>query len=209
MADRESGEERLRRLRQAARQCTACPLWKHATQTVFGEGPADARVLLVGEQPGDQEDRTGHPFVGPAGQLLDRALEAAGVDRQTVFVTNVVKHFKWTLRGKRRLHKKPIQREIDACFQWLEREIETIRPQLIVCLGATAAQALLGHQFRVSRQRGQLVRSELAPYIFATTHPSAILRMTEGEERQQAFRDFVADLKLIGRLLSGDLPSSA
>lgn len=209
VADRESGEERLRRLRQAARQCTACPLWKHATQTVFGEGPADARVLLVGEQPGDQEDRTGHPFVGPAGQLLDRALEAAGVDRQTVFVTNVVKHFKWTLRGKRRLHKKPIQREIDACFQWLEREIETIRPQLIVCLGATAAQALLGHQFRVSRQRGQLVRSELAPYIFATTHPSAILRMTEGEERQQAFRDFVADLKLIGRLLSGDLPSSA
>ena len=209
MADRESGEERLRRLRQAARECTACPLWKHATQTVFGEGPADARVLLVGEQPGDQEDRTGHPFVGPAGQLLDRALEAAGVDRQTVFVTNVVKHFKWTLRGKRRLHKKPIQREIDACFQWLEREIETIRPQLIVCLGATAAQALLGHQFRVSRQRGQLVRSELAPYIFATTHPSAILRMTEGEERQQAFRDFVADLKLIGRLLSGDLPSSA
>ena len=209
MADRESSEERLRRLRQAARECTACPLWKHATQTVFGEGPADARVLLVGEQPGDQEDRTGHPFVGPAGQLLDRALEAAGVDRHTVFVTNVVKHFKWTLRGKRRLHKKPIQREIDACFQWLEREIETIRPQLIVCLGATAAQALLGHQFRVSRQRGQLLRSELAPYIFATTHPSAILRMTEGEEREQAFRDFVADLKLIGKLLSGDLPSSA
>jgi DNA polymerase len=209
VADRASSEERLRRLRQAARECTACPLWKHATQTVFGEGPADARVLLVGEQPGDQEDRTGHPFVGPAGQLLDRALEAAGVDRHTVFVTNVVKHFKWTLRGKRRLHKKPIQREIDACFQWLEREIETIRPQLVVCLGATAAQALLGHQFRVSRQRGQLVRSELAPYIFATTHPSAILRMTEGEERQQAFRDFVTDLKLIGRLLSGDLPSSA
>jgi DNA polymerase len=208
VADRGS-EERLRRLRQAARECTACPLWKHATQTVFGEGPADARVLLIGEQPGDQEDRTGHPFVGPAGQLLDRALEAAGVDRRAVFVTNVVKHFKWTLRGKRRLHKKPIQREIDACFQWLEREIETIRPQVIVCLGATAAQALLGNQFRVSRQRGQLVPSRFAPYVFATTHPSAILRMTEGEERQQAFRDFVSDLKLIGELLRGNPPSPA
>jgi DNA polymerase len=176
---------------------------------VFGEGPADARVLLVGEQPGDQEDRSGHPFVGPAGQLLDRALEAASVDRRSVFVTNAVKHFKWELRGKRRLHKKPIQREIAACFQWLEREIEMLKPRVIVCLGATAAQALLGGAFRVSRQRGQLVSSRYAPNVFATMHPSAILRMTEGDEREQAFQDFVADLKLIEQLLQGKPPSPA
>jgi DNA polymerase len=175
---------------------------------VFGEGPGTARVLLVGEQPGDQEDRQGRPFVGPAGQLLDRALEAAGVDRQSVFVTNVVKHFKWVLRGKRRLHKKPIQREIDACLQWLEREIATVRPKVIVCLGATAAQALLGRQFRVMAQRGQLVPSRLAPSVFATIHPSAILRLEGEEEREQAFRDFVTDLELIGRLLGGNAPSA-
>jgi DNA polymerase len=165
--------------------------------------------LLVGEQPGDQEDRSGHPFVGPAGQLLDRALDAAGVDRRTVFVTNVVKHFKWVLRGKRRLHKKPIQREIAACFQWLEREIEIVRPDMIVCLGATAAQALLGSQFRVSRQRGQLISSRFARHVFATTHPSAILRMTEGDEREQAFQDFVADLKRINDLANRRAPSPA
>jgi DNA polymerase len=175
---------------------------------VFGEGPGTARVLLVGEQPGDQEDRQGRPFVGPAGQLLDGALEAAGVDRQSVFVTNVVKHFKWVLRGKRRLHKKPIQREIDACLQWLEREIATVRPRVIVCLGATAAQALLGRQFRVMAQRGQPVPSKLAPNVFATIHPSAILRLEGEEEREQAFRDFVTDLELIGRLLGGNAPSS-
>jgi uracil-DNA glycosylase len=200
VADRDADEE-LERLREEARTCTACPLWQHATQTVFGEGAGAARVMLVGEQPGDQEDRQGRPFVGPAGQLLDRALDAAGVDRNSVFVTNVVKHFKWELRGKRRLHKKPIQREIDACIQWLEREISTVQPKVIVCLGATAAQALLGRQFRVTAQRRKLVPSKLAPYVFATIHPSAILRIEGEEERDQALREFVGDLKLIGRLL--------
>jgi DNA polymerase len=201
-------DEELNRLRDEARRCTACPLWKHATQTVFGEGPSSARVLLVGEQPGDQEDRQGRPFVGPAGQLLDRALAAAGVARQSVFVTNVVKHFKWVLRGKRRLHKKPIQREIDACMQWLEREIATLQPQVIVCLGATAAQALLGRQFRVTAQRGRLIPSKHAAYVFATIHPSAILRLEGEAERAQAFDDFVSDLRLIGRLLRDEPPSS-
>ncbi|HEY7377453.1 MAG TPA: UdgX family uracil-DNA binding protein [Steroidobacteraceae bacterium] len=190
-------EKELQRLREAARDCKACPLWRHATQTVFGEGPADARVLLVGEQPGDQEDLQGHPFVGPAGKLLDRALIDAGVDRRAVFVTNVVKHFKYELRGKRRLHKKPIQREIDACYQWLEREIALLEPRVIVCLGATAAGALLGREFRVSTRRGQLVRSDLAPNVFATIHPSAILRIRDAAERERAYEQFVADLKLI------------
>ena len=202
-------DEELERLREEARKCTACPLWKHATQTVFGEGPGSARVLLVGEQPGDQEDRQGRPFVGPAGQLLDRALEAAGIDRRSVFVTNVVKHFKWELRGKRRLHKKPIQREIDACMQWLEREIATLQPRVIVCLGATAAQALLGPQFRVTTQRGQLVPSKLATYVFATIHPSAILRLEGEEEREQAFHELVTDLQLMGTLLESSPPSPA
>jgi len=197
-----SAEEEFRRLRNAARSCKACALWQHATQTVFGEGPATARLMLIGEQPGDQEDVQGHPFVGPAGQLLDRALIDAGVDRRRVFVTNVVKHFKWQLRGKRRLHKKPLQREIAACYQWLEREIELVRPQLIVCLGATAAGALLGSKFRVSIQRGQLVKSDLAPQVFATIHPSAILRIGDEGERDAAYRRFVVDLKLIPRLLS-------
>jgi DNA polymerase len=207
--DGRRADEELGRVRDEARKCTACPLWKHATQTVFGEGPAAARVLLVGEQPGDQEDRQGRPFVGPAGQLLDRALDAAGVDRDSVFVTNVVKHFKWVLRGKRRLHKKPIQREIDACIQWLEREIATVRPQIIVCLGATAAQALLGRQFRVTAQRGRLVPSKLASHVFATIHPSAILRLEGEEEREQAFRELVSDLRQIRKLLEAPAPSSA
>ncbi len=206
VADR-GAEHRLRRLRAAARECRACPLWKHATQTVFGEGPASARVLLVGEQPGDQEDHAGRPFVGPSGKLLDRALHAAGVDRRTVWVTNIVKHFKWALRGKRRLHKKPLQQEIDACLQWLEREIDTIRPQMIVCLGATAAETLLGDQFRVTTQRGRLVSSGLATHVFATIHPSAILRITDAEERRLAYEEFVGDLRLIGRLLDGEAPS--
>jgi DNA polymerase len=205
----QDGEARLRHLRRAAAGCTACPLWKHATQTVFGEGPASARVLLVGEQPGDQEDRQGRPFVGPAGQLLDHALEAAGVDRRTVFVTNVVKHFKWVLRGKRRLHKKPIQREIDACLQWLEREIATVEPQVIVCLGATAAQTLLGRQFRVMARRGQLIPSKFATHVFATIHPSAILRIEGETEREGALRELVSDLKLIRKLVEGNPPSPA
>jgi DNA polymerase len=159
--------------------------------------------MLIGEQPGDQEDRQGHPFVGPAGKLLDRALTDAAIDRRNVFVTNAVKHFKWQLRGKRRLHKKPLQREIAACYQWLEREIALVKPRVIVCLGATAAGALLGSAFRVTTQRGQLVESSLASYVFATIHPSAILRIQEDAEREEAYRRFVADLELIVRLLSG------
>ena len=195
-------EAELRRLRESARSCKACSLWDHATQTVFGEGPADAQVMLIGEQPGDQEDVQGRPFVGPAGQLLDRALADAGVDRRSAFVTNAVKHFKWQLRGKRRLHKKPLQREIAACYQWLEREIEVVRPRVIVCLGATAAGALLGSTFRVTSQRGQLVESSLAPHVFATIHPSAILRIREDAGREEAYQRFVLDLALVRKLLS-------
>jgi uracil-DNA glycosylase len=191
----------LRRLQELARSCKACGLWKHATQIVFGEGPARAHVMLIGEQPGDQEDLQGHPFVGPAGKLLDRALVDAGVDRRDVFVTNAVKHFKWLLRGKRRLHKKPLQSEIAACFQWLAREIALVKPRVIVCLGATAAGTLLGNKFRVTAQRGQLVESTFAPYVFATIHPSAILRIQEDAEREEAYQRFVADLELIGKLL--------
>jgi uracil-DNA glycosylase family protein len=196
-----SESESLRGLRDAATQCRDCPLWKAATQTVFGAGPAKARVMLVGEQPGDQEDLAGKPFVGPAGQLLDRALQAAGVDRDTLYVTNAVKHFKWELRGKRRLHKTPAQREILACHQWLEGEIRVIRPAVLVCLGATAARALLGPNFRVSKQRGELVPSPHAPSVFATLHPSALLRLRDEEEREQAFAQLVDDLALIRRLL--------
>jgi uracil-DNA glycosylase len=184
-------------LKDAAKDCRDCPLWEHATQTVFGEGSARAEVMLVGEQPGDQEDLQGHPFVGPAGQLLDRALAEAGVERKLVYVTNAVKHFKWEPRGKRRLHKTPAQREIDACRQWLEGEIRVIRPRVVVCLGATAAKALLGPDFRVSSGRGRYVASPHAEYVFATFHPSALLRLRGAEERDIAFRQLVADLSLI------------
>ena len=166
------GAKALESLRKAAQGCRNCPLWENATQTVFGEGSAKARIMLVGEQPGDMEDRKGLPFVGPAGRLLDRALEEAGIDREHVYVTNAVKHFKWQLRGKRRLHKTPAQREIDACHQWLEREIEAVKPQVIVALGATAARSVIGKDFKVSVIRGQLVESPLAPRVFATFHPS-------------------------------------
>src|SRR5207247_2651411 len=193
----------LRQLREEARACQACPLWANATQTVFGAGDPHARVMLVGEQPGDEEDKKGLPFVGPAGRLLDRALEAAGVDRQHLYVTNAVKHFKWQLRGKRRLHKTPAQREIDACHQWLEREIAAIRPEVIVCLGATAAKALLGPEFRVSVSRGKFVKSPHAPHVFATFHPSALLRLRDEAEKEIAFRQFVKDLGLIGKALRG------
>ena len=194
---KESGRNSLEGMRDAAKSCRDCPLWENATQTVFGEGSARAEVMLVGEQPGDQEDVRGLPFVGPAGALLDRALEAAQVDRKKVYVTNAVKHFKWELRGKRRLHKTPAQREIDACRQWLEGEIRVIRPRVIVCMGATAARALLGPEFRVSTQRGRFVTSTLAPFVFATLHPSAILRVRDDAERETAFGQLVDDLSLI------------
>jgi uracil-DNA glycosylase family protein len=195
--------ETLRRLRAQARGCRDCPLWENATQTVFGEGDAHARVMLVGEQPGDQEDLQGRPFVGPAGQLLDRALAAAEVDRKRLYVTNAVKHFKWQLRGKRRLHKTPAQREIEACHQWLEREIATLRPRVIVCLGATAARALLGPEFRVTTMRGRYIESGHAPRVFATLHPSALLRLRGAAEKEEAFRALVRDLSLINDALQG------
>src|SRR5881296_1439105 len=163
----------LASVRDAAKACQACDLWKRGTQTVFGEGARQAELMLVGEQPGDAEDLAGRPFVGPAGKLLDRALEAAGIDRATVYVTNVVKHFKWEPRGKRRIHKKPNSAEIAACRPWLDAEIDVIKPKVIVCLGATAAQALLGDQFRVTRERGTLIPSPLAPFVMATVHPSS------------------------------------
>jgi uracil-DNA glycosylase family protein len=186
----------LKQLRQAATTCRNCPLWARATQTVFGAGAPHAGAMLVGEQPGDEEDRRGLPFVGPAGRLLDRALEAAGVDRSTLYVTNAVKHFKWEPRGKRRLHKTPAQREIEACRPWLDAEIAAVKPAVICCLGATAAKALLGPQFRVSVSRGKLIASPHAPRVFATLHPSAILRMRD-PEREAAFNSLVRDLALL------------
>jgi DNA polymerase len=191
----------LKELREAARACQDCPLWANATQTVFGAGDPHARVMLVGEQPGDEEDKKGLPFVGPAGKLLDRALEAAGVDRAHLYVTNAVKHFKWQLRGKRRLHKTPAQREIEACHQWLEGEIQAVQPHVIVALGATAAKALIGPPFKVSVDRGRFVESPLAPYVFATFHPSALLRLRDEEEKDTAFEQLVEDLKLINKAL--------
>ncbi|MEA3192891.1 MAG: uracil-DNA glycosylase [Betaproteobacteria bacterium] len=196
--------ERLKTLRENARKCRDCPLWANATQTVFGAGDPHARVMLVGEQPGDEEDKKGLPFVGPAGRLLDRALETAGIDRGHLYVTNVVKHFKWQLRGKRRLHKTPAQREIDACHQWLEREIATVKPHVIACLGSTAARAVISKDFKVSVQRGRFVDSPLAPHVFATLHPSALLRLRDEEEKEEAFKHLVRDLSLIRKALSAD-----
>ncbi len=193
----------LAALRQAARGCKACDLWKNATQTVFGEGPTHAKLFLVGEQPGDQEDLTGHPFVGPAGRILDEALQQAGIDRAKVYVTNVVKHFKWAPaeRGKRRIHKKPRSSEIQACRPWLDDELQIVKPEVLVCLGATAAQALLGREFSVTRLRGQLVESPLAPKVVATVHPSSILRAPDAAARQSQMQDFVRDLTKIAALL--------
>jgi len=191
----------LKALREEARKCQACALWANATQTVFGAGAPHASVMLVGEQPGDEEDRKGLPFIGPAGRLLDRALEAAGVEREQVYITNAVKHFKWQARGKRRLHKTPAQREIDACHQWLERELATVKPHVVVCLGATAAKAVIRKDFKVSTERGKFVESQAAPYVFATLHPSALLRLQDDAEREAAFAAFVKDLKLITRAL--------
>ena len=187
----------LRTLKAAARACRACHLWKDATQTVFGEGRASADVMLVGEQPGNDEDLAGHPFVGPAGKLLTKALEEAGLDRDRVYVTNVVKHFKWEPRGKRRIHAKPNAGEIGACRPWLESEIAVLQPHAIVCLGATAAKALLGASFKVSQQRGQFVESTLAPLVTATVHPSSILREPDSNARREAMRAFVNDLRKV------------
>lgn len=188
-------------LRKAARACQGCALYRNATQTVFGEGDRHAPILLVGEQPGNDEDLEGRPFVGPAGRVLDEGLAAAGIVRAETYVTNVVKHFKWEPRGKRRMHSKPNMREIDACFPWLEQEIALLRPALIICLGATAAQALLGPAFRVTRQRGQPIDSALAPHVVATIHPSAILRQRSREDRQREMEAFVADLKIAADLI--------
>jgi DNA polymerase len=187
-------------LRKAAAACTACDLHKSGTQTVFGEGGEDAEVVFVGEQPGDQEDLAGKPFVGPAGQLFDAALEDAGIDRRTVYVTNVVKHFKWIARGKRRIHQKPNAGEVAACLPWLEAELEVVKPRVLVCLGATAAQALLGPEFRVTRERGKLVESDLAEKVLATVHPSSILR-TDPADRAREYAAFVNDLEAGARLI--------
>jgi uracil-DNA glycosylase family protein len=184
-------------LRAAAGSCRGCDLWKRATQTVFGEGTADARVLLIGEQPGHDEDLAGHPFVGPAGRLLNRALVAAGIARADVYVTNVVKHFKWEPRGKRRIHAKPSPSEIGACLPWLRAELDLVRPEVVVCLGATAAQALLGSGFRVTRQRGEWVESGWAPRVLATVHPSSILRAPDDAARRREFDGLVADLAVV------------
>jgi DNA polymerase len=191
-----------RQLRDIAAGCHACDLWERATQTVFGEGPRPARIMLVGEQPGDAEDEAGLPFVGPAGKLLDRALEDAGIDRSQAYVTNVVKHFKWEARGKRRIHSKPSGAEIRACKPWLEAELESVEPEALVLLGATAAQALLGSGFRVTVRRGRFVESPLAQHVLATVHPSSILRAPGDEARHQAMAAFVADLRVVAGALA-------
>jgi DNA polymerase len=194
-------EASLPDLRKAAQECRGCGIWERATQAVLGEGGSGAEVMMVGEQPGDREDIEGHPFVGPAGKLLDRALEDAGIDRSEVYITNVVKHFNSVQRGKLRIHKKPNAREIAACRPWLDAEIARVRPKVIVCLGATAAQALISRTFRVSIQRGELIESALAPLIGATVHPSSILRAPDEESRHREMRLFVDDLKKIARHL--------
>jgi uracil-DNA glycosylase family protein len=194
-----AGKSTIKGLREQAVACKACDLWKTATQTVFGEGNSKATIMLVGEQPGDQEDRLGKPFVGPAGKLLDEALAEAGIDRTQVYVTNVVKHFKWTppQRGKRRIHKKPRSSEIQACRPWLATELSIVRPRILVCLGATAARSLLGKEFSITRQHGKVVESELSPFTIATVHPSSILRAPDAESRRQQMRAFVEDLKQV------------
>jgi uracil-DNA glycosylase len=192
----------LESLRREAQRCKACDLWKTGTQTVFGEGSPDAEVMMVGEQPGDREDIEGQPFVGPAGKVLDKALERASIDRDRVYLTNVVKHFKWRPRGKRRIHQKPNVEEINACRPWLDGELAAVRPRVLVCLGAVAAQALLGREFRVSRQRGEWVESPLAERVIATVHPSSVLR-TDEQEREAAMDALVNDLRKVAAELRG------
>jgi uracil-DNA glycosylase family protein len=191
----------LSALREAVQGCRGCSLYENATQAVFGEGRREAEVMFVGEQPGDQEDLQGRPFVGPAGKLFDQAMVEAGIARTQAYVTNVVKHFKWQARGKRRIHQKPNWAEVTACRPWLDAELALIEPRVLVCLGATAAQALLGRDFRVSRRRGELVESGLAPHVLATVHPSSILR-TEDDRRDAEYSAFVRDLKRIPPLLA-------
>lgn len=193
----------IKKLQEVARGCRACPLWKTGTQTVFGEGSRKAKVVFVGEQPGNDEDLAGKPFVGPAGKLLDKALAEAGIHRDEVYVTNTVKHFKWEPKGKRRLHKKPNGREIAACRPWLDAELEVLKPKVLVCLGATAAQALLGKEFRVSQRRGEFVESTLAEHVVATVHPSSILRAPDEETRHLEMAQFIADLKKVARVIHG------
>jgi len=190
------------KIRAAAKECRACHLWKYGTQTVFGEGAPKAQLMFVGEQRGDAEDLAGHPFVGPAGKLLDRTLAEVGIDRGTVYVTNVVKHFKWQPRGKRRIHKKPSTGEIAACRPWLDTEIELVKPRAIVCLGATAAQALIGRQFKVTAHRGEFVASMLAPMMLATVHPSSILRAPDDATRRIEMKRFTDDLRKVARALT-------
>jgi DNA polymerase len=191
----------LRILSAAAHECRGCDLYKTATQVVFGEGPKTARVMFVGEQPGDQEDRQGEPFVGPAGALLDKALEDAGIPRNQVYVTNAVKHFKWEPRGKRRIHKKPRVSEIKACRPWLEAELRAVKPAVVVCLGATAAQSVLGPQFKLMAHRGQVFPSAIAEHVVATIHPSAVLRAPDSEGRRAAYNMLVADLKVVAKAM--------
>jgi uracil-DNA glycosylase len=193
----------LTSLREAAKNCRGCPLYQNATQTVFGQGRRDARLILVGEQPGNDEDLQGKPFVGPAGRVLDEGLAAAGIERDDAYVTNVVKHFKWVAKGKRRMHRTPSAREIAACLPWLEREIELIKPEVLVCLGATAAKALLGRDFKVSVQHGRDVTTSFAPHAVATVHPSSILRQQTAEDRHREMDRFVEDLKVVASLLNG------
>lgn len=201
------GQPTLPRLRRAAAECQGCDLWKHATQTVFGEGREHAPVMLVGEQPGDREDRAGRPFVGPAGRILDEALGRIGLDRTQVYVTNIVKHFRWeaAARGKKRIHKKPRASQINACRPWFEAELAVVRPQVVVCLGATAAQALLGARFSVLRDRGKLLPFSPAPWILATVHPSSILRAPDSESRHAEMKKFVQDLRRIMSLVREQL----
>jgi uracil-DNA glycosylase len=189
----------LKSLRVAAADCRGCDLYAHATQTVFGEGPARAKLMFVGEQPGDSEDREGHPFVGPAGRILHEGIAAAGIDLRAIYITNAVKHFKFVQRGKRRIHATPKVYEVRACRPWLEAEIRVVRPALVVALGATAAQTLLGSGFRLTKHRGEVLQSDLAGRVMATLHPSAILRAPDAEARDEAMRGFVADLKVVAR----------
>ena len=188
-------------LRQAAKQCHGCDLYQNATQTVFGEGPRKASVVFVGEQPGDQEDRQGHPFVGPAGRLLDRALEEAEIERDAVYLTNAVKHFKWIWRGKRRLHQKPLVRQVIACRPWLEAEIAALAPKLIVCMGSTAAQSVLSRAVPILKERGKFLASENKPLVFITIHPSAIYRQRDRSEQENEYRRFAEEMKLVSRKL--------
>jgi DNA polymerase len=201
-------ETLLEKLRTEAAKCHACPLWCGATQTVFGEGPPDAEIMLVGEQPGDREDREGRPFVGPGGALLDRALEQAGIERSLTYRTNVVKHFKYTTRGKRRIHQRPTKGEIEACRKWIDAEIDVVQPEALVCLGVTAARALLGGRPSINRERGRPLPSDLAPAVFMTAHPAAALRKPDSASRHAAFRSLVEDLEAARRAASNGSASA-